>query len=226
MAIDTKSIPQRRVSLARSWRIISTPRNILAQSGTAKERAQVRALLARFHPYSHLVERLGEPAKSMHDVAGVDVLLAPFVDIGWPSRFSNGSFGVYYAAGERETAIAETRFHRARLLAESEAPPALLPLAAFTATLNGQLHDLRGMRRVLPKVYDRDDYSTSQKLGRALNAHGSNGVAYESVRREGGQCFGIFRPSVLRACRRVQELYYRWDGSAIVEVLIGERPDP
>lgn len=34
-----------------------------------------------------------------------------------PSRFSDGSYGVYYAAKRLETAIEETKHHRARLLA-------------------------------------------------------------------------------------------------------------
>ena len=222
MAIDLERVPHRRVSIARSWRIISTPRNVLARAATPKEREQISALLARYHPYAHLRERLGELGKSVREVPGLDVLLAPFVDIGWPSRFSNGSFGVYYAARERETAIAETRFHRTRLLLDSGAPPALLPLTAFTATINGELHDLRGLRAKFPRMYSKDDYSASQRLGQQLHDNRSSGIAYDSVRNEGGQCFGIFRPTVLKSCQRVQELYYRWDGTTIAEVLISE----
>ena len=158
----------------------------------------------------------------MRTVAGIDVLLAPFVEAGWPSRFSDGSFGVYYASQERETAIAETVFHRSRLLAQSAAPPALIPVSAFTAAIAGELHDLRGLRAMFPMVYKKDDYSASQRLGADLHKSGSGGVAYDSVRREGGHCFGVMRPTVLRSCRRVQDLYYRWDGRAIVEVLLSQ----
>jgi hypothetical protein len=38
------------------------------------------------------------------------------------SRFSDGSFGVFYAARERETSIAETVRHRERFLRETAAP--------------------------------------------------------------------------------------------------------
>lgn len=181
------------------------------------------ALLARYHPYAHLRERLGEVGRTIRDAPGIDVLLAPFVDIGWPSRFSNGSFGVYYAARERETAIAETKFHRTRMLLDSKAPPALLPLTAFTATISGELHDIRGLRSKFSRVYAKDDYAASQRLGRQLYDQRSNGIAYESVRRDQGQCFAIFRPAVLKSCQRVQDLYYRWNGATIVEVLISER---
>jgi hypothetical protein len=204
----------------RAWRIISTPRNILINAATGREREHLAALLARFHPYGHLKERLGSLGAATRDVAGLDVLLAPFASVGWPSRFSDGSYGVFYAARERATAIAETRHHRSRLLAQSNAPPAWLPLTAFTVAIRGELHDVRGLQALLPRVYARDDYTASQKFGRRLHDRGSNGIAYDSVRMTGGQCFAVFHPRVLGACRRAQELYYRWDGTAITEVLV------
>jgi hypothetical protein len=195
----------------------------LIQTGSLKQRRHVSALLARFHPYGRLKERLGEAGRKMRTVAGIDVLLAPFVDVGWPSRFSDGSFGVYYAAQERETAIAETVFHRSRLLAQSGTPPALIPVSAFTATIAGEFHDLRGLRAAFPYAYRKDDYSASQRLGVALHGSGSSGLAYDSVRREGGHCFAVMQPTVLKSCRRVEELCYRWDGKAIVEVLLSQK---
>ena len=39
---------------------------------------------------------------------------------------------------------------------------------------------------------DPNDYSASQTLGGQLRAAGSNGVAYSSVRRESGECAGLF----------------------------------
>jgi len=48
---------------------------------------------------------------------GSSPVMAAFTHIGVESRFSDGSFGVYYAAKSLKTAIEETKFHRARFLA-------------------------------------------------------------------------------------------------------------
>jgi hypothetical protein len=55
-------------------------------------------------------------------------------------------------------------------------------------------------------------------LARALRERGSWGIAYDSVRREGGQCAAVLRPRALSACRQAEHLIYRWDGEEIAEV--------
>ncbi|HKU45091.1 MAG TPA: RES family NAD+ phosphorylase, partial [Polyangiales bacterium] len=47
---------------------------------------------------------------------GASIVMAPFTHLGRPSRFSDGSYGVYYAAHALETAVRETAFHRGRFL--------------------------------------------------------------------------------------------------------------
>ena len=48
-----------------------------------------------------------------YGIRGCNYALGPFVHINPSgSRFSAGNFGVYYAADEVQTAIAETRFHQ------------------------------------------------------------------------------------------------------------------
>src|SRR4029450_5762747 len=57
---------------------------------------------------------------------GASMVMAPFTHLGRPSRFSDGSYGVYYAARSLETAVRETAFHRGRFLAATgEAPRAV-----------------------------------------------------------------------------------------------------
>jgi hypothetical protein len=86
-------------------------------------------------------------------------------------------------------------------------------------TAKAPLHDLRGMRAILPDVYRLTDYSASQLLGGVLRAGGSNGVVYDSVRLDGGRCLGAFRPRVLSHCRERKHLRYVWDGASIAAVL-------
>ena len=128
------------------------------------------------------------------------------------SRFSDGSYGVFYAAGDRATAIAETRFHHARFLAATRVPPMSLPMRLYHVAIDARLHDLRGAGVVDAAVYDPDSYAVSQALGRALRQQDSAGVVYRSVRRDGGRCAGLFKPAGARDCLHAAHLLYVWDG--------------
>lgn len=128
------------------------------------------------------------------------------------SRFSDGSWGVYYAGESLETAVAETMHHRARFLAATREPALEIDMRHYLADLAAPLHDLRGLRPALPRIYDPDDYAASQALARQLRLAGSWGVAYDSVRRPGGQCAAVFRPRGLTRCRQSQHIAFIWDG--------------
>jgi len=133
------------------------------------------------------------------------------------SRFSDGSYGVYYTARSIDTAIAETRFRREQFLARTKEAPIEVDMRTYLADLNGDLHDIRG-RQDLPRVYDPDDYAAGQTLGRELRRTSSNGIAYDSVRHPGGQCAAVFRPPLLSNCIQGPHFCYVWDGSRITTV--------
>ncbi len=148
--------------------------------------------------------------------AGSSYIMAPFTHRApGGSRFSDGSFGVYYAARDEETAIAETRYHRERFMRATRQPRMELDMRMIAATLDGSLHDLRGRRATLPAIYDPDDYTAPSALGRELRAAGSMGITYDSVRHDGGECAAVFRPTVLSRCRQTRHLSYLWDGGQI-----------
>lgn len=134
------------------------------------------------------------------------------------SRFADGSRGVFYAARERATAIAETRFHHARFLAATAQPPMHLPMRLYRVAIDARLHDLRPPARIDAAVFDPDDYGAARALGARLHAAGSAGVVYPSVRHEGGQCAGLFRPRGASACLHAAYLLYAWDGQRFTDV--------
>lgn len=133
------------------------------------------------------------------------------------SRFSDGSYGVYYAGHTLATAIAETRYHRARFLAMTREDPIEIDMRTYLADLDGDLHDIRG-RDDLRDVYDRDSYVAGQTLARALKAINSYGIAYDSVRHAGGKCVAVFRPPALSNCVQGPHFGYVWDGEQITTV--------
>jgi RES domain-containing protein len=133
------------------------------------------------------------------------------------SRFADGSWGVFYAARDRATAVAETAYHHARFLAATSEGPMHLPMRLYQVAIDARLHDLRGAE-VPAAVFDPDDYAVSRALGRVLHQRASAGVVYPSVRRAGGQCVGLFRPRGARACLHAAVLLYAWDGERFTDI--------
>lgn len=133
------------------------------------------------------------------------------------SRFSDGTYGVYYASRSLDTAVAESRHHRERFLMRTKEGSIELDMRTYLADLAGELHDIRG-RKDLAAIYDPDGYSAGQTLGRRLKALDSHGIAYDSVRNPGGECAGVLRPPVLSPCIQGPHFGYVWDGSKIATV--------
>lgn len=142
------------------------------------------------------------------------------------SRFSDGSYGVYYAADTRETAIAEVGHHRGVFLARTHEEALDIDLRLIVADLEAPLHDLRPLRESDPAIYDPDHYGASQGLGRALRAEGSWGVLYHSVRLAGGLCAGVFRPRALKPARQSAHIALHWDGQRITHWYEKKPPRP
>ena len=151
--------------------------------------------------------------------AGASLIMAAFTHLNpLGSRFSDGAWGVYYAADTLETAVAEVSHHRGVFLARTAEPEIDLDLRWIQADLLDKLHDLRGQRETgaaMAAVYDKNHYGASQDLGRALRAQGSAGIAYDSVRRSAGQCVAVFKPKALGNARAAGHIGLHWDGRAV-----------
>ena len=150
---------------------------------------------------------------------GSGPIMAAFTHVNLAgSRFSAGGYGVFYAAHDRATAMAETRYHHARFLAATAQGPMHLPMRAYQVVVDARLHDLRPATAVPAAVYDPDDYGAGRALGARLHALGSAGVAYRSVRQPRGQNVGLFTPRAASRCLHAAHLLYAWDGRAFVDV--------
>ena len=138
------------------------------------------------------------------------------------SRFSDGGYGVFYAAHDLATAIEETKFHRERFLADSDQGPMEIDMRVYTVDLDGNLHDIRGCLAQYPLVYGPDpaNYGYGQALANTLRSGGSDGIVYDSVRNAGGECAAVFRPPLLSNCQQERHLCYRWDGERISDVYV------
>ena len=134
------------------------------------------------------------------------------------SRFSNGSYGVYYAAQTLATAVAEVSHHRAVFLARTAEPAIDVDMRLITAGVDASLHDLhdlRAIRKHAAELFDPDRYDAPQALGQQLREAGSWGVCFPSVRDKGGECVGLFRPKALHHAKQGAHIALHWDGERI-----------
>lgn len=151
---------------------------------------------------------------------GATPIMASFAYTG-PSRFSDGTFGVYYAAHDDETAIAESLYHTEKRLREWREPSIDVDKRIYAADVRGRFDDVRARKgRGRMGLSDPSSYAASQRYARRLYEKNElDGVVYRSVRRLEGECVAVFRPRSVSNCRVHRYVQFRWDGRRIVAVV-------
>lgn len=111
-------------------------------------------------------------------------------------RFSNGSFPVFYAALEAETADAEILYWFPKRFPGSD------PIRVFYDRLkydfNGNIKDLRTMQKKWPKLTHDSDYRFCNKLGAEAVKEKIDGFLTPSVRKKNGTNVPIFSRESIR----------------------------
>ena len=165
---------------------------------------------------------------------GAGYVMAPFAHRSpegtrfGPPLLPNGSFGVFYAARDEATSIAEVRHHRTAFLRATNAAGQDLDFEVISAPVKGShFFDIRERQDDFNEIYSPTDYSKSPRFAVEVRGNGADGIAYDSVRRPGGECVAVFRPRCVGPCRVVKQVIFRWDGeeiNAVLEVLHADRP--
>lgn len=148
---------------------------------------------------------------------GTSPVMAAFTHIGMPSRFTDGSYGVYYCANSLEAAVAETSHHRALFLAATNEPGLELTMRVYQNQIAQRLHDVRLGFETLHQP-DPVSYPIAQRFAAPLRNAGSWGILYRSVRAPGAECAAIFRPRGVSVPVQGPHLRYVWDGVRIAHV--------
>lgn len=216
--------PLRRVRWPQACRIVPTRYPSIALYDRVADADDFDALYAleamtneRVRDEVGAVERV--PREQRVFGAGSSPIMAAFTHVNVDgSRFSDGRYGVFYAARERATAIAETRWHHTRFLGATKQPAMHLPMRLYHVAIDARLHDLRAREPAFEACHDPGDYAASRRLGARLRAAGSAGVVYRSVRHDRGQCVGLFDPRGARRCLHAAYLLYAWDGERFADV--------
>ena len=149
---------------------------------------------------------------------GASYLMAPFTHVSADrkSRFSDGTYGVLYAGNIFEVALLETVHHHASFMTRTnEAPGWTSQFREIVLNVDARLHDLRDQNPEHAAVLNPDDYAASQVLATRLRDGGSNGVAYPSIRRQGGECVALLYPDLASNAIQGRHLDYHWDGARV-----------
>lgn len=142
--------------------------------------------------------------------------------IDWPfdhpcrTRYSDGSFGVWYGARTLETSIRETVLHfrhdtLASEIARKSAVPIYQERRVHRVRCTAMLVDLRALCADEPRLLDPDDYSYCQALGAQLRQAALPGVQTLSARHAAGEVAGVFLREALSDPRDVCYLTYILD---------------
>lgn len=156
------------------------------------------------------------PAGRRVNGTGASWVMAAFTHVSPDrrSRFSDGSYGVYYCAKELETAIRETVYHQECFLrATAEAPGWVLEMRELIAEVNHPLVDLRGGG--YEQELNPGDYAFSQVFARCMRAADYDGLIYPSQRHAGGECVAAFWPDVVGLPKQGSHWQYHWNGQVI-----------
>ena len=177
-----------------------------------------------------VAQRYETAAKPYHYVSQTPAIDRPFEESGWfaaiwfpfknwtASRYSDGSFGVWYGADTVETSVYETVHHwKARLLRDAGFEQMVISGNRESITVdrllygvrcNAALVDLRPRVADYPALVDPESYHFTQPMGARLKAEGHPGLITLSARCV-GDVYAVLNPDVLSNPKIQSYLTYR-----------------
>jgi hypothetical protein len=147
-----------------------------------------------------------------------------FKAITWPfknrqaSRFSDGSFGIWYGSDRLETSVHESAYHWFRgLLCDAgfEHEEVTIERALFAVACDAVLLDFRPVAENYQDLLHKTYYTLTQPVGARIHREGHPGLLTFSVRHQGGINYAVLNPNVLSNPRQPSQLTYRLHGQTI-----------
>jgi hypothetical protein len=154
-------------------------------------------------------------------VSGVPIIDRPFEEarwneaIGYPfthwmrTRYSDGTFGVWYGSDAVETTVAETVHHWRRFLQDAGYTGAGIQgeRKLYQVRCDAALVDLRPAVASFPALLDPADDTLTHQVGARLHREGHPGLVTRSARCE-GHVFAVLNAPMLSAPRPLGFLTY------------------
>ncbi len=148
--------------------------------------------------------------------AGASPVMAAFTHVS-EGRFTDGTFGAYYAAESLETAFAETIYSRTRFMRYTKEEPGDIDMRAYVGEILKPMLDVRGA--AFSDLHDPDDWSHGQEFARNAVKNCDWGIVYPSARRSGGECIAALRPPAVSIPRQGPHFGYYWNGRDITHIV-------
>ncbi len=147
-------------------------------------------------------------------IPGCSYATAPFTHINPAgSRFSDGNFGVLYLADSLDTALAEVRHHQnlywSKVVGLNYERFVFRGLTCLFS--EGRMLDATALGLNDP-IYDPEDYSAAQHLGRQVRQAGHPGLRYRSVRNQGEDCWALMTPKPVLSIIQTAHYEMIWNG--------------
>ena len=146
---------------------------------------------------------------------GTSAIMAAFTHSGIASRFTAGTYGVYYAGLSLEGALAEAKHSRARFLSDTNEEELVLTMRCYVCDVNAELVDLS-----VDLDCHQEEWAIPQSKGKLLRDKNELGVLYRSLRREGGENIAIFRPpALIPPANQTKHFNFHWNGQEITHAV-------
>lgn len=138
---------------------------------------------------------------------GSTPLMAAFTHIGRASRYTDGSYGVYYCASSLDGALAETRFHQEAFWRATQEASIEVTMRTYVNQVLKPMIDVRKRAD-----FHEAGYAATQHFARERRSEGAWGLLYRSVRSPGHECVAALRPPALSIPTQGPHFRYCWDG--------------
>lgn len=224
LSVGVFNVREKNLEATKQYRIVPSryPPINLFESLVAPEELEILFEIESM-TNDRLREEVGEislvPVSECITGPGASPVMAAFTHIGNSSRFSEGSYGVYYAGMSVETAILETRFHREQFLSMTNEPVCELEMRCYIGTIQLPLHDIRAKAYKQYQLSDIASYPDCQRFAAEIRKKDSAGLYYKSVRDPKGECIAAFKPITISPACQGKHYLYKWDGLSIANVL-------
>lgn len=147
---------------------------------------------------------------------GASVVMAAFTHTS-VGRFSDGSFGAYYAANSLDTAFAETKYSRACFMGQTSEDPCEIDMRVYIGEILKPMLDIRG--EDFNKMHHPTNLAISQAFAKQSVIDNTWGIVYRSVRHQSGECIAALRPPAISIPRQGPHFSYLWNGKEITHII-------
>ena len=149
-----------------------------------------------------------------------------------PSRFSDGSFPVWYGSVDLNTTFYETAYHWKKflfdvpdLLKNSNEKEIKQVRTVFNVSCQALAIDLREKACDYPFLVDSENYDKTQRLGMVVHENGIPALLTKSVRHEDGVNLAIFQKNVLKNPSFFDDYVYTINAKKIGKITVTRKID-